>query len=203
MDVGAWVDFVNNNGSEVKEEYASEGEDYSNPRVSAQFVMNHKQPSVKLRNFNVLENLHNPRPDRHKLNERFKPDYDRANQEWDKEFVAWKAGKKINPTLTPLVKQTVSSIANMRHPSQDKTNFDVYWYLKEQAINTAERYKWVDVLEQFENSHDPTNREYVVRAYCNLNRIDKAIPVVKREKDPKVKQQMGYWLSEAEKNPVT
>ena len=201
MDVRSWKEFIDSNGSDVKAEYQSEGENYEDPQTSATFVLNHIQPSIKLRNYKALLDIQNPTP-KEDLKGKNLPDdfdYDLWFKEKEKKWDAYKRGENINKKLEPLVREVTSQIADMTHPSIDKLNFDVYWYLKEQAIEVAGKNKWMDILAKFENSYDKTNRKWVVIAYSRMNQPDKIRQMIFKEKDEETKQDMTYWFGQAGK----
>ena len=151
-DLYDWKDYVQSNGSgDVKESYQSEGENYNDPQTSANFILNHPQPSIKHRNYKALKELFDPTPQR-ELNDRMKnPDwnYEEHSEIYNQKWEAYKKGEYRNKKLEPLMKNVTGQIADMTHPSRDKLNFDKYWYLKEDAIQTAGKFKWMDVLEKF------------------------------------------------------
>ena len=194
MDLYDWKDYVQSNGSgDPKESYQSEGENYEDPRTSAQFVLNHVQPSIKHRNYSALLEKFDRNPSKEL---RSKPYNEKNyNEKWD----SYKRGEMVNRKLEPLVKQVTASIADMTHPSQNKINFDRYWYLKENAIQTAEKFKWMDVLKKFENSYDKTNRKYVAIAYSRMGNKNGIEQMIGKERDEETKREMEYWLKEAGK----
>jgi hypothetical protein len=202
MDLDDWKDYVQSNGSgDVKESYQSEGENYNDPQTSSQFILNHPQPSIKHRNYKALKELYNPEPKRLGYGEKRPDDFDYTGwyENHNKEWEAHRQGEMVNKELEPLLKQVTGSIADMTHPAQDKLNFDKYWYLKEDAIQTAGEFKWMDILTKFENSYDKTNRKYVAIAYSKMNQPDKIRPMIFREKDEESKQDMIYWFGRAGK----
>ena len=205
MELNDWKDYVQSNGSgDVKESYQSEGENYNDPQTSAQFVLNHPQPSIKHRNYKALQELFNPTPQK-ELTERYKDpnwDFEEHSKISDEKWGAYKRGENINKKIEPIIRKVTAQIADMTHPSQNKLNFDKYWYLKEDAIQTAGKFKWMDILAKFENSYDKTNRKYVAIAYSRMGLKDKIAQMILKEKDEETKKEMIYWFREAEKNEL-
>lgn len=204
MNINDWKDFVQSNGSDdLKKSFQTEGENYDDPQTSAQFALNHVQPSIKLRNFSALTEQFDTNPREYLKNKYFGKgsefDRDMYNKEYNEMWDAYKRGEMVNKELEPLVRSVAMQIANMTHPSQEKIGFDKYWYLKEQVINLAGKFKWMDILAKFENSYDKTNRKYVAVAYSRMGNSAMISPMILRETDESTRQDMIYYFQEAEK----
>jgi hypothetical protein len=193
MDVRKWGDFVNSGGDDLDPEYQTEGENYKDPNTSAQFVLNHAQPSVKKRNYQALVELLNPSP-REEIKQILQTNPEAYGEASERLWKEWKEGKNINRELEPLVHGVSLQIADMKHPAQDKKNFDYYWHLKEKAIETATKYKWLDVLQKMENAFDDTNRRWVADAYSKLGDQESVMRMLSKETDPQIRANMEFAL---------
>lgn len=202
MDPHTFGDFVNSNGDDLNPEYKSELENYEDPKTCVQFITNHPQPSVKKRNYKALLNIFDPDP-RTKIKELWKkpvPEGDRGwhTREYDRLWDEYRDGKFRNKEMEPIVKQMTTTIASLNHPSQQKLNFDVYWHLKEKAIDTIIKFGWKDLLPAFENAFDKDNRRWVAIAYSKLGDPAGVQKMMAKEREPETRRDMEYWLRKAQ-----
>ena len=197
MDTNKWKEFVESNGSnDIEPDYQTEGENYKDPKTSAQFVLNHVQPSIKLRNYKAILGLFDKTPQKELRQLVDDGKLDEYNALYDQKWDAYKKGELVNKELEPLVHSISGQIADMVHPTQDKKQFDPYWYLKEHAIQIAQKFKWMDVLNKFEGSQDKTNRKYVAIAYSRLGDKKSIMRMIEKETDEETLKEMKYWLKE-------
>ncbi len=208
MSPREWTDFVNGDYSLIPST-ALNGENWNDPAISSNFVMNHPQPQIKLRNFDAIMNVFNPFP-RQQINKIWQEEQDSevARSKSDPIEAAFKRGDFMRQDIKSQVHQLTLDIASLKHPTQDKTGFDPYYLLKEKAMSYANQFGWSDVIDAYVNSHDEDNRAEAARILGQNKQIDKLLQMEAREKHPKALigiirglREARYPLSKIFQNP--
>lgn len=167
MDGGLpYISSYDDRGREERKMLQIEGENFEDPEAMKNMILTHPQPSIKKRNWQVLQEMwHGP---------------------WD---------GKSNLSRS-FFKDLISKFASVHHPKQEQISqtYDPYEYIKEQMIGVAMQNKWSDVIPLFEGSVDTGNRSEVARAYSELGQIDDIIRLEENEAHPKVLKQILYYL---------
>lgn len=153
-------------GSEERKMLQIEGENFEDPNATVNMILNHPQPSIKKRNWEVLREKY------------------------------YRSDDKTKEQMLPMFKSLITQFASISHPKQDQISktYDPYEYIKEQMIGMAMQHKWTDVIPLFEGSVDRGNRAEVVRAYSELEMIDDIYRLEEHEDDPQVLKQILYQL---------
>lgn len=184
MDPHLWGDLVNGNSifrPRENPEIMFPGEDWDDPYALRAFILNHPLPQVKERNLQMLKELWNPRP------------VDLSPEQRE----AWWAGEYADPELTAFVKQVLIDFSDVFHgPQWDEHDFDPYWKVKEEAIETAKYLGWTDVLEEYEDAPDADNRRYVADAYQYLRESGPLLRMAEAEENPQTMKAILRGLDE-------
>ena len=158
-------------------------ENFQDPRIMYRNVLEHPQPEVKYRNFELLKKL-------------FTGEYpwQTATRETEDEVrERWRNGEYGRTDLKPLLHQLCLQLSAVKHPNT-ALQHDPYWQIREAAINFAKDQGWSDVLQRYEKASDGTNREYVIRAYEGLKDVPGILRVEATETNPEVLKQIIYAL---------
>ena len=183
LEVSVWRDLVG--GGVQQKDYDKvrlAGEDYSDPRKCAEFLLAHPQPDVKYRNLDSLMELFDQYP-RKQINDLY---FNDKKEEAERLQEAWKRGEFRDKKIEAIVRETLSRTAALEHPTFGRTGFDPYWNVKENAILYAQRFGWMDILRAHEKDQDPSNRRYVVEAYGKNGDLEGILRMEGAESHPEV-----------------
>lgn len=171
LDPRTWGEFVNG-GTNDEEMNATrlEEEDFDNPKTIAKIILEHPQPSIKLRNVERLLDLYRGY---HKYRAETKKIYSSDN--FDNKQIEdlnekWKNGRYTDKSILPIIHDVALKLSDI-YFKNDKKRFDAYWHSKEKLIETAGEQGWDDVISAYEQAASKTNRMNVFDIY--LQRKDK------------------------------
>jgi hypothetical protein len=186
LDPGIWNDFVN--GGHSREEDIDhtklETEDFNNPQIMVKIILNHSEPSIKLRNVNKLmdayHNYSKYRKDVKLLYNKYNYSNEKMSPELDLLEKKWKNGEYTNENILNLIHSTGLKLSKIFVEKQDE-NYDPYWHVKEKFIVFAGQQGWKDVLEAYDKTSDRDNRNRVFDYYEKLGDERKMMEMLGRE----------------------
>lgn len=193
VDPDIWTRFVDGSDETTGKmrQTLLEGEDWDDPEVAVQFVLEHPVSSIKLRNWDALVDLWRPTPrpliERATFPSRWEDPawvarYERVGKEIEDR---WRAGEFVRHDLDSVVRRLATTVSKLKNEQcQRSMDFDPYYMLKERAINLAARENWPEVLRAHESNFDPTNRKYVAWGWKELGDDAALVRMEARETHP-------------------
>lgn len=158
LDPHTWDDFINGQVTpRDRESTRLEGEDFNDVKAMAKMVIDHKMPSIKMRNADALMDYFQGRDK-----------YDTTGEDWETQRDAYIRGDYRRQELEPLIKSVARKLHTQTNLKKDE--HDPYYLVKEKFILTAGAFGWDNILRMYEDSVDKDNRRYVYNIYAGKTR---------------------------------
>jgi hypothetical protein len=193
LDPRDWSDFVQGGASFDRSVTATklDEEDFENAEKMIDNILNHPQPTIRMRNVDKLVDWYLYHGNIRKAVE------DKSEEEADK----WRKGDYRKKELDNDVREMIRKMVSVEHPKQKEMNFDPYWHAKEKLIHLCEKMDWNDLLRSFENSKWSGVRESLSNAYARQKNIEGMWRMLEKEDDVGVLRNLISSLGREDRVP--